>query len=357
MKALRWYKAGDIRIEDIPEPVVRDDDVKIRVKWCGICGSDLHEYLMGPIFIPVDRPHPLSGEKAPVVLGHEFSGEVAEVGKNVTHVKPGDRVVVEPLLACGQCHGCRSGRPNLCEKLGFHGLAGGGGGFAEYTTFTSRFVHKIPDALPYDKAALVEPMSVALHSTEVGVFQKGQNAVVTGAGPIGLATIECLRALGAARVIVVQRKSIRQEYAKHSGADIVLDPSETDVVAEIRRLTDGAGADVAFETTGSEQVFTLVLDAVRSGGRFVITSIWEKPVTFNLNSLVIPEKNIAGSICYNNDFPKVIAMMADGRIKADGYITKKIALDDIIEKGFGTLTGPEKKKQVKILVTPDPSLL
>lgn len=357
MKAARWYSPRDIRVEDIPEPVVKDNTVKVKVKWCGICGSDLHEYLAGPIFIPKDAPHPITGEKAPVVMGHEFSGEVVEVGKDVTNVKPGDRVVVEPLVVCGECSACKEGKVNLCSSLGFHGLAGGGGGFSEYTTFPAKFVHKIPDSLSYEKAALVEPMSVAYHSLEVGHFQAGQTAVVTGAGPIGLATIECLKAMGALKIIVIQRKSIRQEYAMASGADVVLDPNVDDVVAKIREMTNGIGADIAFETTGSQQCFDLALEAIHYSGYFVITSIWEKPVTMDLNSLVLTEKNIVGSICYCNDFPKVIDLMANGKIPAKGYITKKISLDDIVKEGFGTLTGPDKKSQVKIIVTPDKGLL
>lgn len=357
MKAALWYNPKDIRVENVPEPQVKDGTVKVKVKWCGICGSDLHEYLAGPIFIPVGKPHPLSGETAPVIMGHEFSGEVAEVGAGVTNVKPGDRVVVEPILACGKCPACLEGKYNLCSSLGFHGLAGGGGGFAEYTTFPAKFVHKIPDSLSFEKAALIEPMSVALHSLRVGSFQIGQSAVVTGAGPIGLATVECLKAAGAKQVIMIQRKSIRQQYALRSGADVVLDPNEVDVVAEIRKLTGGVGADMAFETTGSEQCYKLALDSIAYAGTLVVTSIWEGEIKYNPNSVVMTEKKIIGSICYCNDFPSTIAMMADGRIKAEGYITKRIALDDIVKEGFGTLTGPDKKAQVKIIVTPDPSLL
>ncbi len=353
MKAALWYQKKDIRIEEVPEPQVRDDTVKIQVKWCGICGSDLHEYAAGPIFIPVDHPHPITGEKAPVIMGHEFSGQVVEVGKNVTNVKPGDRVVVEPMDVCGECPACRSGKYNLCSSLGFHGLAGGGGGFSEFTTFPAKFVHKIPDSLSYDKAALVEPMSVALHSLRVGGFQVGQSAVVAGAGPIGLATIECLKAAGARQVIVIQRKSIRQEYAIRSGADAVLDPGVDDVVGQIRELTGGVGADIAFETTGSEQCYRLALDAITFAGTLVVTSIWEGDISYNPNTVVMGEKKVVGSICYCNDFPSTIAMMADGRIPAEGYITKKIYLGDIVKEGFETLTGPEKKSQVKILVTPD----
>src|ERR1700719_1567982 len=119
MKALRWHGVRDLRLDHIEEPTAQKDKVKIKVEWCGICGSDLHEYTAGPIFIPTEAPHPLSGDKAPIVLGHEFSGRVVEVGDEVTRVQVGDRVVVEPIYACGKCVGCKQGKYNLCEKMGF----------------------------------------------------------------------------------------------------------------------------------------------------------------------------------------------------------------------------------------------
>lgn len=276
MKAALWYAKKDVRVEEIEEPKVTVNGVKIKVKWCGICGSDLHEYLGGPIFIPVGQPHPLSGTTAPVVLGHEFSGDVVEVGSNVTNFKPGDRVIVEPIVACGKCPACLEGKYNLCSSLGFHGLCGSGGGLAEYTVFPEEFVHKIPDEMSYEQAALVEPMAVALHSIRVGNFRTGDTALVLGSGPIGLATIECLKAAGAKLVIVLQRKSIRQEYAKRAGADVVLDPNEVNIAEEVKKLTNGLGVDVAFETTGAQIGFDTGIDSLKFEGTMVITSIWEK---------------------------------------------------------------------------------
>lgn len=357
MKAALWYGKNDVRVEEIEEPQVVKNSVKIKVKWCGICGSDLHEYLGGPIFIPVGQPHPLSGNVAPVVLGHEFSGEVVEVGEGVSKLKPGDRVAVEPIVACGKCPACREGKYNLCSSLGFHGLCGSGGGFAEYTVFPAEFVHKIPDSMSYEQAALIEPMAVALHSIRIADFKTGDTALVLGSGPIGLATIECLKAAGASLVVVLQRKSVRQEYAKRAGADVVLDPNEVDVAAEVKKLTDGVGVDTAFETTGAEVGVNIGLDSIKFEGTLVITSIWERPMTFNPNVLVFQEKKIVGTLAYRHEFPATIAQISDGRIKAQGYVTKKILLDDIVKEGFGTLTGPEKKSHVKIIITPDKSLL
>ncbi|OPD26536.1 butanediol dehydrogenase [Clostridium botulinum] len=357
MKAALWYEKKDVRVEEIEEPKVVEGSVKIKVKWCGICGSDLHEYLGGPIFIPVGQPHALSETTAPVVLGHEFSGEIVELGQGVTKFNIGDRVIVEPIVACGKCPACMEGKYNLCSSLGFHGLCGSGGGLAEYTVFPEEFVHKIPDEMSYEDAALVEPMAVALHSVRIANFNTGDTALVLGAGPIGLATIECLKAAGARLIVVLQRKSIRQKYAKRSGADVVLDPNEVNIPEEVKKLTDGLGVDVAFETTGAKIGFDTGIESLKFEGTMVITSIWEKDTSFNPNVLVFTEKKIVGTLAYRHEFLATMALMKDGRIKTDGYITKKIALDDIVEEGFGALTGPEKKKHVKIIVTPDKSLL
>jgi (R,R)-butanediol dehydrogenase/meso-butanediol dehydrogenase/diacetyl reductase len=357
MKAALWYGKHDVRVEQVEEPKVAPGSVKVKVKWCGICGSDLHEYLNGPIFIPVGKPHPLSGKAAPVILGHEFSGEVVELGAGAAKLKVGDRVVVEPIVACGTCPACREGKYNLCSSLGFHGLCGTGGGFAEYTVFPEKYVHKIPDSVSYEKAALVEPLTVALHSVRKAGFKLGDTALVLGSGPIGLATIECLKAAGAGLIVALQRKSVRQEYARRSGADYVLDPNEVDVAAEIKKLTGGLGVDAAFETTGAKLGFDVGIASIKYEGILVVTSIWEGETSFNPNSLVFSEKRVVGSIVYHDEFPATIAKLADGAIKAEGYVTARIGLDDIVEKGFGALTGPEKKSHVKILVTPDRSLL
>jgi (R,R)-butanediol dehydrogenase / meso-butanediol dehydrogenase / diacetyl reductase len=357
MKAALWYGVKDVRVEEIEEPKVLEGTVKVKVKWCGICGSDLHEYLGGPIFIPVGQPHPLSKNVAPVVLGHEFSGEVVEVGEGVSKFKKGDRVILEPMVVCGECPACKEGKYNLCEKLGFHGLCGSGGGFAEYTVFPQEYIHKIPEGMSYEQAALVEPMAVALHSIRIAKFVTGNTALVLGSGPIGLATIECLKAAGASLVIVLQRKSIRQEYAKRAGADYVLDPNECDIATEVKKLTGGLGVDVAFETTGAKIGLDTGLDSLKFEGTLVVTSIWEGEVNINPNKLVFTEKKIVGTLAYRHEFPATMAQMNDGRIKAEGYITSKVYIDDIVEKGFGALTGPEKKKHVKILVTPEKELL
>lgn len=347
MKAARWYKAKEIRVEEVPEPSVTEGRVKIKVAWTGICGSDLHEYVAGPIFVPVDAPHPLSGEKAPIIMGHEFSGQVVEVGAGVTRVKAGDRVVVEPILACGKCAACRRGKYNICEKLGFHGLSGGGGGFSAYTVVDERMVHKMPEGMSFEQGALVEPAAVALHAVRLSSLKAGDTAAVFGAGPIGLLVVEALRAAGAAAIHVVELSPQRAAKAKELGATTVIDPSKEDAVATLRALTDG-GVDVAFEVTGVPAVLKQCIDSTHFEGETVIVSIWEKEASFQPNTVVLQERVIRGIIAYRDIFPAVMQLMMRGVFAADRLVTKRITLDDIVAEGFETLV--REKQHIKILV-------
>lgn len=349
MKAARWYKARDIRVEDIAEPTASAGQVKIKVAWTGICGSDLHEYIAGPIFIPVNAPHPLSHDRAPIVLGHEFSGEVVAVGSGVTHCQPGDRVVVEPILACGHCAACKEDKYNLCSQLGFHGLSGGGGGFASYTVVQAQRVHKMPDALSFEQGALVEPAAVALHAVRMSRLKAGDKAAVFGAGPIGLLIIEALRAAGASEIYAVEPSPQRAAKATELGARAVIDPGKEDAVARLQALS-GGGVDVAFEVTGVPAVLAQCINSTHYEGETVVVSIWEKEAAFQPNTLVLHERSVKGIIAYRHIFPAVMELMTRGYFQADKLVSKKILLDDIVEQGFETLV--REKQQVKILVQP-----
>ncbi len=346
VKALRWHGVKDLRLDEIEEPAVRPGAVKLKVKWCGICGSDLHEYTAGPIFIPGEAPHPITGEQAPIVMGHEFSGQVVEVGEGVTRLKVGDKVVVEPIFNCGECAACRAGNYNLCSTLGFYGLAGGGGGFSEYTVVDEHMVHKIPDTMSYEQGALVEPAAVALYAVRQSALNVGDKAVVFGAGPIGLLVIEALKAAGAAEIYAVELSAERKQKAAELGA-IVIDPSQTNVVEEIVART-GGGADVTYEVTGVPPVLQQAIDAAKIGGEVMIVSIFEKEAAIKPNQIVTKERTIKGIIGYRNVFPSVIRLMEKGFFSADKLVTKRIRLDDVVEQGFEALL--KEKNQVKILV-------
>jgi len=351
MKAARFHGPGDIRIDDVPEPTPGPGQVQVSVDWCGICGTDLHEYLEGPIFIPAKgSPHPITGAEVPVVMGHEFAGVVSAIGSGVSHVAEGDKVVVEPYYVCGECSACVAGRYNICRKLGFVGLAGDEGGFAEKCVVDSRWVHPLGD-LPTDVGALVEPLAVAYHAVRLSGLKPGGTAVVFGAGPIGLVTAASLKAVGAGLVISVEVAAARKAKASVAGADVVLDPTETNVPDAVRELTGGAGADVAFECAGIDAVLASAIGSVRPGGTVVNVAIWGHAATVQMNDLVLSEVNIIGSLAYCGDHPDTIALLRDGKVAAEQFITGRIGLDDLVKGGFRELID-NKEENVKILVSP-----
>ena len=352
MKAARYHGRGDIRIDEVPEPQVGAGQVKVAVDWCGICGSDLHEYLEGPLFIPPPgSPHPLTGETLPVVMGHEFAGTVAELGDGVEGVTVGDRVAVEPYYVCGECPACQAGRYNVCRSFGFVGLSGSpGAGFSERCVVDQRWVHPLGE-LGTDVGALVEPLAVGYHAVRMSALPKGGTAVVFGAGPIGLVTIASLKATGAGQIISVEPAAARKAKAPGAGADVVLDPTETDVPEAVRELTEGAGADVAFECAGIDAVLATAIGSVRPGGTVINVAIWGQPATVQMNSLVISEVSVLGSLAYCGDHPDTIRLLADGTVDAAQFITGRIGLDELVDGGFRQLI-EHKDEHVKILVHP-----
>lgn len=346
MKAARWHGIKDIRVEDVPEPGPKAGEVKIKVAWTGICGSDLHEYLAGPIFVPVEQNHPLSHDKAPITMGHEYCGTITELGAGVTGLAIGDRVAIEPIFACGTCAACLEGKYNLCDSLGFVGLSGGHGGFAAHSVVPARMVHKMPEGLSMEQGALVEPAAVALHAVRLSKIRAGDKAAVFGAGPIGLLVVEALRVAGASEIHVVEPSEVRRRKALELGATAVIDPTATDAVAAIRAAT--GGVHVAFEVTGVPQVLPQCIDATRHEGQVLIVSIWEKAAAFQPNTVVLKERQLQGTIAYRNVYPAVMALMTQGYFSADQLVTKRIALDDIVAEGFEALVN--EKSHVKILV-------
>jgi (R,R)-butanediol dehydrogenase/meso-butanediol dehydrogenase/diacetyl reductase len=350
MKAAVWYGKGDVRVEETPNPPSPGrGEVKIKVHWCGICGSDLHEYLAGPIFIPVENPHPLTGKKAPIILGHEFSGEIAEVGEDVAGVRVGDRVTASASRSCGECFWCKRGETIICEKNAGTGLMADGA-FAEFVNVPAYDIYRLPPEVSYEEAALAEPLAVGVHAMRKGRIQPGDNVVIVGAGTIGLATLQAARASGAKMIIVAEIAEARKEYARKLGATLVLDPSEVDIPTEVVKATNGVGADLGFECVGDPATAAMVLDSVRRGGKMVVVGIFEKPFDLNLNSCVFFEKEIIGSLGYNDEFSTVLSFLVDGRLQAVPMITGKIGLDDILDGGFKELV-ENKDKNIKILVS------
>lgn len=351
MRAAVWHGRQDIRVEDVPLPADPPPGwVQIRVDWCGICGSDLHEYVAGPVFIPVEKPHPLTGIQGQCILGHEFSGEIVKLGAGVSGFVPGERIAADACQHCGTCYYCRSGLYNLCEKLAFTGLMNDGA-FAELVNVPAELLYKLPADFPAEAGALIEPLAVGMHAVKKAGSLLGQNVVVVGAGTIGLCTIMCAKAAGAAQVIALEMSSARKAKALEVGASLVLDPKECDALAEIRARTHGLGADVSFECIGNKHTAKLAIDVVRNAGKSVLVGIFEEPSSFNFFELVSTEKQVVGALAYNGEFADVIAFIADGRLDVEPLITGRIGLEDIVGRGFEELVN-NKEHNVKIIVSP-----
>nr|EKV4734006.1 2,3-butanediol dehydrogenase [Pseudomonas aeruginosa]EKX6785821.1 2,3-butanediol dehydrogenase [Pseudomonas aeruginosa] len=351
MRAAVWHGRHDIRVEDVPLPAEPPPGwVQIRVHWCGICGSDLHEYLAGPVFIPVEAPHPLTGLKDQCILGHEFSGEIVRLGNGVTGFAVGQAVAADACQHCGTCYYCRHGLYNICENLAFTGLMNNGA-FAEYVNVPANLLYALPAGFPSEAGALIEPLAVGMHAVKKAGSLLGQNVVVVGAGTIGLSTIMCARAAGAAQVIALEMSSARKAKALEVGASQVLDPSRCDALGEIRALTGGLGADVSFEYIGNKHTAKLAIDAIRKAGKCVLVGIFEEPSEFNFFELVSTEKQLLGALAYNGEFADVIAFIADGRLDIAPLVTGRIGLEEIVERGFEELVN-NKEHNVKIIVSP-----
>ncbi|AOA58040.1 2,3-butanediol dehydrogenase [Acinetobacter larvae] len=352
MKAARFYDKGDIRIEDIPEPEVAPGTVGIQVAWCGICGTDLHEFMDGPIFIPpCGHPHPISGEEAPITMGHEFSGVVYAVGEGVDDIEVGQHVVVEPYIIGDDVPTGPGDQYHLSKDMNFIGLGGRGGGLSEKIAVKRRWVHPVAKHVPLDQAALIEPLSVGHHAFVRSGAKSGDVALVGGAGPIGLLLSAILKAKGLT-VIMTELSAKRKEKALESGvADYILDPTQVDVVAEVMKLTDGKGADVAYECTSVNKVLETLVAACKPTGVIVILSIWSHPATVNIHSVVMKELDIRGTIAYVNDHQETIKLVEQGKINLEPFITQRIQLDDLVSKGFDTLIH-NNESAVKIIVHP-----
>jgi (R,R)-butanediol dehydrogenase / meso-butanediol dehydrogenase / diacetyl reductase len=351
MRAVRYHGNRDVRVDEITEPHVGPATVKVAPEWCGICGSDLHEFLVGPETIPaVGNPHPITGEVVPIVLGHEFAGRVVDVGDGVADIEVGDQVAIEPIIRDNTCAACRAGDYNHCPQIGFHGISGGGGGLAEFTVVPAYMVHKLPPTISTEVGALIEPLAVGWHAVRRSGVRLGETAAVIGAGPIGLVTMLALRAAGAGLVAMVEISAARKEKARAMGADVVLDPTNDDVVTTLHRIT-GGGVDVAFDASGNNATLTMALKSVRTNGRIVNIALWEHPAEIDMFQFLFTEASLTSSLAYANDHSAVISALASGRLDAAPLISKTIPLEEIVTGGLEELIH-NKDDNVKILVHP-----
>lgn len=349
MLALRLHDAQDLRVEEIDEPGEPGaSEVRVRNLRAGICGTDLHEFRHGPQ-LATRSPHTLTGAALPQVLGHEFSGEVLAIGEEVTTVKAGDRVAIMPLFFCGACTPCTTGRPQSCERLGAVGLNWPWGGMAEFSLVREHQVAPLPESMTALQGAMVEPTAVAIHSVATAGVTSGDAVLVTGGGPIGQLVALAAIAAGAEAVYLAEPTAQRRERAQGLGLTELLDPADTDVPGTL--LARG-GVDVAIECAGNGRAVSTCLASLRTGGVMMQTGLHTAPSDIDLRTVTLRDLTIRGANCFPVDsWPRVIELIASGRLPAERVVTAEVPLTAGVQDGFESLLAADSD-QVKIVLDP-----
>ena len=331
---------------EVPTPAPRADEVLIRVAACGICGSDVHGY------------DGSSGRRIPpLVMGHEAAGTIEAVGRDVKHFAAADRVTFDSTVYCGECTNCRRGDINLCDRRQVLGVSCGeyrrAGAFAEFVAVPARILYRLPEALPFEEAAMLEAVAVAIHAVNLAEISTNTTALVIGAGTIGILTMQALRAAGCARVFVTDVDKDRLEMARELGATEIL-LSDESLNAKLLRLTDGEGVDVALEAVGRNETVAAAIDGVRKGGGVVLVGNIAANVNLPLQKVVTRQIRLQGSCASAGEYPQAIRWMASGTIRVKPLITAVAPLEEGAS-WFERLYGREPNL-LKVVLTPGTSV-
>lgn len=342
MKALLLSAYNKLELTELARPTPGHEEVVVQVAACGICGSDVHGY------------DGSSGRRIPpIVMGHEAAGIVADTGAGVTGFQQGDRVTFDSTIYCGECEYCRSGQVNLCDFRQVVGVSCGDyrryGAFAEYLVVPQRILYRLPDALSFPEAAMLEAVSVALHAVRVSEMRCGETTLVIGAGMIGLLTLQAARAAGAKRVLITDLDATRLKLAKEMGADETLHLSGAELIAEVMRLTAGKGVDVALEAVGRNETISAAIDCVRKGGTVTLIGNISPEVTLPLQKVVSRQMRLQGTAASSGEYPQAIELMTSGKIRVKPLITAVAPLDEG-PRWFERLHGGEPNLMKVVLV-------
>jgi L-iditol 2-dehydrogenase len=321
MKALLLKKYMELEVADLPRPEIGPNDLLVRVRACGICGSDVHG-LDGS-----------TGRRIPpLVMGHEAAGVVAETGRDVQEWKPGDRVTFDSTVSCGRCGFCRRGDINLCDRRQVLGVSCGDyrrhGAFAEYVAVPEHIVYRLPDSLSFEHAALIEAVSIAVHAVNLTPHSLGDTAVVVGSGMIGQLTIQAAKAGGFGRVFAVDVDDAKLEMARKLGADEAFNSKNTGVATEIAARTGGYGADAALEAVGATDPIRTALACVRKGGAVTLIGNITPSIELPLQSVVTRQIRLQGSCASAGEYPACIELLSSGAIRVDTMISARSSLEE-----------------------------
>ena len=341
MKAAVLHAIGDVRVEEVDQPsITAPDQALVKIRAVGVCGSDVHFYERGRI-----GPYVV---KDPVILGHESAGEVVEVGRAVTNLRPGDKVAIEPGVPDRTCWYCKTGRYNLCAAVPFMGTPPWNGAFCEYVAWPADFCFKLPEGLSFEQGAMTEPLAVGMQGTKRGGVGVGHSVVVLGCGPIGLVTLQAAKARGATQIIATDVQQSRLELAAKLGATDIINAKDVDPVERVRELSDG-GVDVALETAGTVATTQQACAMVRMGG--VVTLIgmpaeldFELPVL----DIICREYDVRGVFRYCNCYPPALALLGARKVDVNSLITHRFPLDEA--KAAVDFAKDRKDVAIKVMV-------
>ena len=326
MKAAVLHQARDLRLEDVPTPAIGLDDIKVAIRSVGVCGSDVHYLRTGRIgdFIV----------EAPMILGHEVAGVVAEVGENVTSLQVGDRVALEPGVPCRRCEWCKTGRYNLCPYVQFFATPPVDGALSEYAVSPADFAYKVPDSVSLDEAALIEPLSVGIHACRRGHLQAGQTVFISGAGPIGLTSLAAARAAGATQIFISDVRGSRLDIAKAMGATTLINAEQEGAQKVVMAQTDGRGVDLSIECAGAEGALSDCLSAAARGGTVVVVGLGDEThYQVPMVELATKELDLKGIFRYVYTYPAAINLLASGAVDLTPMITHHFPFEETLE-GF-----------------------
>jgi L-iditol 2-dehydrogenase len=321
MKALVLSAYKQLDLVEMPEPKPAADELLIRIRACGICGSDVHGF------------DGSTGRRLPpIVMGHEAAGIVESVGGDVTNFRVGDRVTFDSTVYCGKCFYCLRGQVNLCDNREVVGVSTPAfrrmGAFAEFVTVPARIAYPLPDEMPFAHAALIEAVSVAVHAVSLTPVELEDTAVVVGAGMIGLLTMQVVRLAGAGKVMVLDVDDTRLELARGLGATHTFNSRNADVIHQIMEQTDGRGADIALECVGSTIPVKLALDSVKKGGAVTLVGNVAPTIELGLQWVVTRQLRVQGSCASSGEYPACISMMARGAIVVEPLLSAVAPLED-----------------------------
>lgn len=340
MKALKYMGPGQLEIKEEKIPELKSGEVLLKVRACGICGSDVHGYLG------------LTGRRIPpMTMGHEFTAELVNMEESVKGRKKGDRVVVQPIHFCGKCENCKSGMTNMCLNKKFFGVLTENGAMAEYIAVPEKLVYALPSNITFEVGALTEPYAVAYGAVKKAESLEGQNVLIIGAGTIGLCILQLVKLQNPAQIIVSDLSATRLQAAEAFGADRVLNPGETDYLETLTEYTEGNMIDTSIEAVGVETTANHSVKCLKVGGQSIWVGMSQKEMKINMQDIVCSARRVIGSFNYTHEeFGEVVSLLEQGKLQADQLISKVISLGEVKEAMDVLHTRPDEF--IKVIVEP-----